>query len=490
MGDNLGEGSVFVTSPAFHIDLAALDACHPVHYSRRLLLFRCASPEQYATQLAALTTGLKALVARFAVLGGTIAPLPADEAAAAHAPPEWRTILPGPGLELITRDLRQEMPSLAELEAGGFQFSQLPYDLLVPVPQDIGTDRPYAACKVQFSAIDGGSILAFAMSHSVADGSGTNEMLRVLSEQTRTAQHQPVSRGEGDHGDLAFSPAQMGLDRSPLRDIKSEREFLIDEHPGYMWVSPGMNGGTTTPARRHPFEATEPEIPVTIHIPTDHLAQLKLDATPPRAPGEPPISTHDALTALIWRSILLIRSRRHAQADAAEQAFQLPSTGTVFMPSDARRHLGLPSSYVGNAVYQLAATIDLDTLLSPSSPSSSSSISGLRAAARAIRRAITAVNPALVSSYMAMVNKKWVDWRFMESYPTTGVAMGTDWSSGELYGHDWGAAFGPLVRYRFPNEAFNCILPKLPDGSTELSLSVMPQEKDLLLSDECFGKYL
>jgi trichothecene 3-O-acetyltransferase len=155
--------------------------------------------------------------------------------------------------------------------------------------------------------------------------------------------------------------------------------------------------------------------------------------------------------------------------------------GTFFMPSGVRKHVNLPECYVSNAVYQLAATLELNVLFSSS---------GLQKAAETIRHAITAVNSSLVSSYLAMVNKKWIDWRFLECASTTGVAMGTDWTSGELYEQDWGQEFGGLVRYRFPGESFNCIFPKLLDGSAELVLSVMPQEKEFLLCDTCFGKYL
>jgi hypothetical protein len=46
----------------------------------------------------------------------------------------------------------------------------------------------------------------------------------------------------------------------------------------------------------HPFRAIGPEIPVTIHIPADHVRQLKEDAA---QLGVARISTHDALAALI-----------------------------------------------------------------------------------------------------------------------------------------------------------------------------------------------
>jgi hypothetical protein len=464
--------TILVPGPSFHIDLTALDARHPVHYSRRLYIFRCASSAQRDAQLAAFKAGLQGLVLRCPILGGIISPLPLD--VANDGQQDWRTIVPDRGIELIVRDLKTAMATFEELEGAEFPPLQLPYDLLMPIPQDLGNDRPFAACKMQFSAIDGGTILTFAMSHCVADGVGTDELMRVLSEETRLAQEHSSEGLANEVRSMAVT-TDMGQDRSVMRNMTSEMVFNIEDHPAYRWkTSPPAKAPPLEQAPTHPFEATSPEIPVLIRISAASLAQLKADAT---LPGAPPISTHDALSALMWRSVLLIRSRRSALAED-----RLASTiGSFFMPSDARRHLNLPSSYVGNAVYQLTAALDLSTLLSPS---------GLQHAASAVRRAITTVNAALVSSYIAMTKERWVDWQFMSTASTTGLAMGTDWSSGSLYSEDWGKAFRPVVRYRYPGEASNCIMPKLPNGGAELIVSVMPEEVKVLTGVEGFGKYV
>jgi trichothecene 3-O-acetyltransferase len=129
---------------------------------------------------------LQALVLRCPIRGGIIVPLPPD--VASDGQQDWRTIVPDRGIELIVRDLRTAMASFEEPESAGFPALRLPYELLMPVPQDLGNDRPFAAYKMRFSAIDGGTILTFAMSHCVAEGTGTNELMRVLSEETRFAQ--------------------------------------------------------------------------------------------------------------------------------------------------------------------------------------------------------------------------------------------------------------------------------------------------------------
>jgi hypothetical protein len=473
MGDSsFKDERILISGPSFHVDLAGLDAFHPVHYSNRLLIFRCSSSAQRDAQLAALKTGVQALVNRCPMLGGIVVPLPPDEAK--NGKEDWRTIVPDKGIELVVRDLRKAMPSLEELEAADFQTLQLPYDLLTTVPLGIGNDRPYAAFKLQFSAIKGGTIITIAISHSVGDGSGTNELTRVLAEEIRLAQ----ASSTGSVTKEVLPEAASMMDRSTLRNLTSETAFDIKDHPAYRWNHPPPS--ITQPQEKqapHPFEATSPEISVLLNFSSANLSKLKADAT---ISGEPFISTHDALAALIWRSLLLIRSRRSTAAQNLP-----PSTlGTVFFPSDARRHLKLTESYIGNCVYQLQADLELGILLQST---------GLKQAASAIRRAITAVTPAKVASLLAVTNEKWPDWGFMESYATTGVAMGTDWTSGTLYSQDWGEAFGPLVRYRYPGvvgHAGCCILPKLPDGSAEVMVSIMPEEEQLLRSDECLGKYI
>lgn len=478
--------TVLIPSPSFHIDLATLDALHPIHYSRRLLIFRCKSSAQRDAQLTALKSGLQALLSKCPFLGGIINPATASDTSAnnGHSQQGWCTLAPGPGLELVVKDVRPAMPSFEELEAANFPFLDLPYDLLVPVPQDIPADKPFAACKVQLNAIEGGTILAFAMSHSVADGSGNNELFRILAEETKLAQDSTHNSNTRDAPSTETSTsALLGFDRSVLRNMKSELPFDIKDHPAFV-SKPTTTSTNTSPSEsspKHAFEATTPEIPILFRLSTSNLAQLKADATQANAP---PISTHDALAALVWRSILLIRSRR-VNSTSNPNSTSLPATCSFFMPTDARRHLGLPSSYIGNAVYQLTATLDLSILLSPMP-------TGLQHAAAAIRRAITAMNPTLISSYMAQLNETWLDWGFMTCYSTTGVGMGTDWTSGPaLYEQqDWGEAFGgKLVRFRYPDESCNCVMPRLPNGDAEVVVSVMASEVEFLKSEECMGRY-
>ncbi|KAJ6584898.1 hypothetical protein B0H19DRAFT_1107066 [Mycena capillaripes] len=443
--------AVVIPGPSFHVDLPALDARHMFHFSRRLLIFRCASSVQRDAQLAALKAGIRGLLLRCPVLGGIITRLPSDVATADKQ--DWRTIVPGKGLELVVKDLRADIPAFKDLEAEKFPPQHFPWGLLMPFAQDLDPDSPHAACKLQFSAIEGGTILTFAMSHCVSDGTGTDEWMRVLIEETRLAQENATAPNERPNG------AVVGLDRSVLCNMTSDLEFSIDQHPAYMFKNALPSTGPST------YGFTSAQIPFLLRISAAGLAQLKADAT---TPGER-ISTHDALCALI--------------------AERPPSTTTnLFMPSNARRHLpSLPSPYIGNAVYQIIAALDLGTLLSPS---------GLQRAASEVRRAISCVTPELVASYMAFIKdpvaSRFIDYQFMNGTAgTTALAMGTCLGSGDaMYGSDWGAAFGPLVRFRLVGEPNNMVMPKLPDGSAEVMVGCTAEEVEVVKGIECFGKYL
>lgn len=77
---------------------------------------------------------------------------------------DWRTIVPGPGIELVVKDLRASMSSLEELATAHFASSLLPSDMLVPLPRGVSDGRPFPAFKIQFSVVEGGTIITFAMS--------------------------------------------------------------------------------------------------------------------------------------------------------------------------------------------------------------------------------------------------------------------------------------------------------------------------------------
>ena len=432
-----------IPGPKFHIDLPALDALHPVHFSRRLLVFRSDSDLRTRQQLQGLEAGLRRLVDQCPVLGGLVV-----TTRGVHAIRHQDT-----GLALIIRDLKSEMSTYRELEQRNFAPSLLPYDDLVPIPLNIRESSTAPACMVQFTVIEGGSILTWAMSHSVADGRGTDILLKLLSENVRYAQT-----------DLNYSgpPEWVGMDRSAIKSVRSDVPFDVTHHPAY-------SAGSIPPAvEQTQIDSTLPSpslATIVIALSKDGLERLKTACQPEQEQGW--VSSHDAICALLWRTHVL------TCGDAGNKR----ENTSIFFPSDARRKLGLEPDWVPNAVYQVIASVKLGDMREMEETRA------LRMAASAIRTALSSIQSEDVKSYFQHLETVgWVDWGFLAMTPVD-FAMGTDWSS-EVYADDWGEAFGALYSWRYPSEPessrMGAVLPKRRDGSAEVMLTVGEDQVEMV----------
>jgi hypothetical protein len=436
-----------IPGPNFDIDLSALDALHPVHFSRRLLIFRSESDRQTQQQLQSLELGLRRLVAQCPVLGGLVV-----TTGGVHAIRHQDA-----GLGLIIRDLRSEMPTYRALEQRNFAPSLLPYDDLVPVPLQIGKSSTAPACMVQFSVIDGGSIVTWAMSHSVADGRGTDILLKLLSENVRLAQ--TSSKDFLSDG----VPEWVGIDRSAIKNFRSDVPFDVAHHAAY---SAGLTPPATPPAAETDTMPPSPSLAtIVVALSRAGLERLKKACQPEEELGW--ISSHDAICALLWRTHVLTSGDTGKNEESTR----------IFFPSDARQKLGLDKEWVPNAVYQVTASVSLADMREMED------VKALRMAASAVRTALSSINSEDVKSYFQHLETVgWVDWGFLAMTPVD-FAMGTDWSS-EVYADDWGEAFGALRSWRYPSEPgsirMGAILPKRPDGSAEVMLTVGEDQVELV----------
>lgn len=127
----------------------------------------------------------------------------------------------------------------------------------------------------------------------------------------------------------------------------------------------------------------------TYHIPATSALALKLAASTPTHP----VSTHDALSALMWRTLMHARHASGALSHPSPKTNTPPTESTYTLPHNARRHVGLPSAWVGNACYFISATLPISTILSPSNQS-------LPIMAESIRAALNAVDGDIVGGLM------------------------------------------------------------------------------------------
>jgi len=199
------------------------------------------------------------------------------------------------------------------------------------------------------------------------------------------------------------------------------------------------------------------------------------------------ISTHDAISALIWRSVLVNR----VSAGILNRPDDDERTTRYFIPVNARRHLGLGADYIGNAVYHTCCSMKMCEILHPDS---------LPIAAVKIREAINTVDadrvgglaefseslPQLGSFYLAGLS----------AAKTTDIAGTSFYHDSSMYGADWGEAFGHhVVRVRPTDAGFgppglNCVLPIRTDGrGCEVQLCVERQAVDAMEQDDVFKRF-
>ena len=215
--------------------------------------------------------------------------------------------------------------------------------------------------------------------HTVCDGRGITEVLKIFAEMFRRPQTaEPPSRTINE---VETPKHTYSFDRTSVLSGNGLRG-AIENHP--VW--------TTSPHKPRVDSANKTTRCTIFHISSDSLGVLKQVALPSShsssalaAHQAPRISTHDAIAALIWSSIILTRSRAGILSNRISTQF--------CQAVDWRPHLHLPTPYFGNAIYLIIATLATPQL-APASATNSFDISHnleLETAARNIREKVNGV---------------------------------------------------------------------------------------------------
>jgi len=142
------------------------------------------------------------------------------------------------------------------------------------------------------------------------------------------------------------------------------------------------------------------------------LTELKQAATT----VNPRISTHDAISTLTWRSVILARYK----------AGMIPNLNTKIKfhsPTDVYRFVGLDKDYGGNMVYYITCKMPLHDLLGPDS---------LPKLAALIRSTFETRDKELVAGYSSLcktlLDLDQVPFGWIETMTTTASSMGSSWN--------------------------------------------------------------
>ncbi|PTB66756.1 putative enoyl-CoA hydratase/isomerase family protein [Trichoderma citrinoviride] len=428
--------SIAVPAPPFDLTLSHWDRIFPPTHSKRILCFALpdnADKEQIIDQL---HIALHYTVQQIPFLAGSLVPRVEDEGKR----PWLRTISSAGAAYLDVVELSDQL-SFSFFAESNFDQQLFDADQLCSLPQVAYVqEEPVNVCRFQATFIEGGLLLAIQILHTVVDGRGVTDCIRIFADNFRRAQSGAIGHP------LETATSVYSLDRSAL--LSADGAVGDEEkHPAF----------TTSPLVSGKFIGVENGCH-TFHMSAKALEALKKAATPqPGAEDATWISTGDAIAALIWRSVMLARLR----------AGLLPADATVVMtqPLDVRAMLGLPEPYFGNAFYITRPSLPLSALADPED--------GLRTAAKALRTDIKSMTGDKFRDFLGLAERSAlaepIRLSTMGDAATTAITYSSHFAF-NVHELDFGPAFGDgrVKAFRHPARGTMpgavIVMPKLQDG--------------------------
>ena len=463
-----------VPSPKYDLKLSHWDKRTMPIYSKRILCFEIRDADiDKITRL--LLAALQSTVEELPFLAGSVAPVATDK-------PWLMNIIPEGAAYLEIQDLSSDV-KFTELQKSSFSSSLLDTEKLCAftLPAYVQED-PVDICRFRANFIDGGLLLAVQLIHTVFDGRGITDMLRVFADRFRIAQRGELGNVATATNNGETSNETYSFDRKSVLSGGGAYGAL-ENHP--CWTVPSV--------KSHGKFNMGKTICANIHISRDSLRTLKEAASPSLSNDSSDkvtyISTHDAVAALIWRSIMLARVKANTISSNTTIRF--------CQAVDCRARLGLPQPYYGNAFYCVLASLPLTTLTIPSTNPSASQIPSLQAAARAVRGELSTVTAEKFRDMLGYVERTEVDHpvRFVVVEDLlAGSLFMASYFGFEMHELDFGEALGGRIRaFRVPAQGLApglpIVLPRLPDGSCEFVINEQEEVMRCLAEDEVFWRF-
>lgn len=228
---------------------------------------------------------------------------------------------------LAVKDYRHKlsMPTMSDLRAARFPFRMLDEGLIAPrntIPGTAGEVVPATSpCfLVQANFISGGLILTFAAQHQVMDIIGQEQVMALFCKACRA---EDLTKEELVLGNMAPANLVSGLDGAGGKGPRAPDQIgEFDREGPEMEASPPADCSWTY------FSFSQQDL---VALKQKALATIS-------QPALAFISTDDALTAFIWKSIMKARLMRLRTGDRVCKFLRAV---------DVRRHLGLPAKYPG-----------------------------------------------------------------------------------------------------------------------------------------------
>ena len=460
-----------IKGPSFDLRLSIWDKRMPPMYSRRVLCFALPSDTDERKQriVHLLETALRSTVEELPFLAGSVVPLSKEQ-------PWLHDLRPHGAASLQIKDLSHEI-NFSQLREAGFDSSLLDSDQLGPLSGLENTqDGPADVCRLQANFVAGGLLLAVSIIHTACDGRGISNVLEIFAKILRGLQ--TASSTEFPNRTQLDPMERFFFDRNTLLSSGGHRGS-IDNHPGWTTL-PSTRRGQHSPGRalstlfhissaslRLLKEVASPKLPRT-SSPT-HTSPAYLQNTSPDQAVK--ISTHDAVAALVWRTVIISRCKAGVISEESKTSFS--------QAVDCRTHLNLPEPYFGNAIYGVKASSTISQLASMTDSSEASQTKELGAAARLIRNEISLVTEHTFRDLLGFVERtimeKPIRLAVLDELTSESVLL-VSYFWFAMHDLDFGEALGGRIEaFRLLSNGLMpgvpVVLPRLPDGSCEFIIN-------------------
>ncbi|KLU87295.1 trichothecene 3-O-acetyltransferase [Magnaporthiopsis poae ATCC 64411] len=454
-------------------------------YTQITLIFAVPDDTRHEQIVQTLSEGLRRATTSFPWIAGQVV----NEGAGNGSTGVFKIKGLAPAPRLVVKDFRHDnaAPSLKDLVDAGFPMSMLDEKLLasrMTLPGNV--EGPREVLSVQANFVRGGLLLTFAAAHSVVDAVGQAEVMGLISE---------ACRGDGFTADELRIGNLRRDNLVPLLDESYQPGLeLRDQVRG--------TGGTLPPPP--PAPGPPPVCSwVYFNFSAESLAGIKDLASQTIPAGSPVqfVSTDDALSAFVWKSVARARLPRLLSEAASNDERKVKFTRAI----DIRTHLGLPPTYPGlmqtlwyhrHGLRRLTEVplgvlaADLRAPLLPN-PETQNGVSAgdvvpswdVARHARAIMTYVARTSDLSGVSFTATVDP--ASDLMLSSWAKLGPA---------LYGLDFGLGLGAPVAVRRPRfdpfESLAYLMPRAPDGGIALAISLRDEDLERLRADADFAKFV
>ena len=333
---------------------------------------------------------------------------------------------------------------------------------------------PVPVFLAQANYITGGLLLGLSVWHGALDGTAITEVLRQWAQNCRVLQD-PEDK---DHKVSTLSVA--AFDKSRLSKVSVNRDVSIKDHPEFLLL-PDV---PTSP----PPAATRTVKTEIFHISPASVSALKDIASPKNASSPQTeyiwVSTHTAISALIWRSVM-IATYAHEHP--------IPDSVSIFSsPLNARKRMEPPlaSDLLASAWCFHDSRLPIKTLLEAS----------LADIAVVVRKATDKIDSEHIASLITMIDgvqnrSLLMPLVFMDVLKTCSIL--TSWARFPIYDFDWGNTMGgSCERVRSVSSGmFNgmhVLLPEMPaemGGGLEIVVGLEDDAMDRLKQDRVWTRF-